>query len=76
MIWGFVLRPFRFSDESSSDREIFRGTRQPTSDNVVNNDKSTMSSPITAFGDNEELEQESDSIFDYSGSYDSKVYGY
>jgi hypothetical protein len=75
-IWGFVLRPFRFSDESSSGREIFRGTRQPTSDSVVNDRKSTMSSPITAFGDNDALEDESDDIFDYGGSYDSKVYGY
>jgi hypothetical protein len=76
MIWGFVLRPYRFSDESSSARQIFRGTREPTPDSVVNDNKSTLTAAITAFGDNEELEDESDDIFDYGGDYDSNVYGY
>lgn len=76
MIWGFVLRPYRFSDESTSARDIFRGTRKPTPDSKFNDRKSTLTEPLSAFGDNDPLENESDGIFDYGGSYDSKVYGY
>lgn len=83
MIWGFVLRPYRFSDESDSARNIFRGARLPTTtpkkqiwSTPVNDGDSTASAPVTAFGDNDPLESESDDIFDYSGNYDSKVYGY
>lgn len=74
MIWGFVLRPYRFSEESESAREISRFTREPTDPNLTD----TMITPLSAFGDNEEIEDESDEIFDYDQhtDIDSKIYGY
>ena len=72
MVWGFVLKPYRFSDESESARDISRFTREPTDPNKT----LSLSEPLTAFGDNEELEEESDEIFNYGDSYDSSVYGY
>jgi hypothetical protein len=73
MIWGFVLKPYRFSDESQSARDISRFTRLPTDPNKI---LDTTTEPLTAFGDNKELEEESDEIFNYGDSYDSSVYGY
>jgi len=73
LIWGFVLRPYRFSDESESAREIARFTKEPTDINLIND---TTTQPLTAFGDNEELEEESDDINNYGGSYDTNIYGY
>jgi hypothetical protein len=73
MIWGFVLKPYRFSEESDSAREISRFNREPTPQLT-----DTLTTPLTAYGDNEELEDESDEIFDYDKSLDidSKIYGY
>lgn len=73
MIWGFVLKPYRYSDESDSARAISRFTRKPTDPNRI---LDTTSEPLTAFGDNDEIEDESDGIFEYGDSYDSSVYGY
>jgi len=73
MIWGFVLRPYRFSDESESAREISRFTRKPTNPNRI---LDTTTQPLTAFGDNDNIEEESNDIFDYGDDYDSSVYGY
>jgi hypothetical protein len=74
MIWGFVLKPYRFSDESQSARNITRFTREPTDTNLV---KDTTTEPLSAFGDNLDLEEESDDIFDYEdNNYDTNVYGY
>jgi len=74
MIWGFVLRPYRFSDESQSAKDISRFTREPTNPNRI---KDTTSEPLSAFGDNEDLEDESDDIYNYEeNDYDTKIYGY
>lgn len=74
MIWGFVLKPFRYSDQSQSARDITRFTREPTDTNRI---KDTTTEPLSAFGDNTNLEDESDSIFDYEDNdYDTSVYGY
>lgn len=74
MIWGFVLRPYRFSDESQSAKNISRFTRKPTDTNLVTD---TTTQPLTAFGDNFDIESESDEIFDYEEeSIDTKIYGY
>lgn len=73
LIWGFVLRPYRFSDESESAREISRFTRRPTDPNRI---KDTTTEPLSAFGDNEDLENESDDIFNYGPDYDTNIYGY
>jgi len=76
LIWGFVLKPYRFSDESDSAREIFRGTRLPTPTSKINDRKSTITEPLSAFGDNDPIDEESNEIFDYGDDYDSSVYGY
>ena len=78
MIWGFVLRPYRFSDESQSARDIARFVREPTNRNNVNShtDLDTTTQPLSAFGDNQALEDESDEIFDYTADYDTNIYGY
>jgi hypothetical protein len=74
LIWGFVLKPYRFSDESESAREISRFTRLPTNENLI---KDTTTEPLSAFGDNLSLENESDEVFDYEDNdYDTSVYGY
>jgi hypothetical protein len=78
-IWGFILRAFRFSDQSDGAvglqttvgaKEPFRDFRDPT-----NKDIDTFTEPLTAFGDNEWLEGQSEEIFDYEG-IDTSVYGY
>jgi len=78
MVWGFILRPYRFSDESDSAREIFRGVRLPTVSTNVNKrtNLDTTTEPLSAFGDNEPIDEESDDIFDYGADYDTTVYGY
>jgi hypothetical protein len=73
MVWNFVLRPYRFSDESESARGISRFTRQPTDPNRI---KDTTTEPLSAFGDNLDLEEESDEIYDYPIDYDTNIYGY
>ena len=73
MVWGFALRPYRFSDESESAREISRFTRKPTDPNLI---KDTTTEPLSAFGDNEDIEDESDDIFNYGTDYDTNIYGY
>lgn len=62
-IWGFLLKPFRFSEESDSSRGI-----------LISPDN-TESTPLTGYGDNEEIEDESDTIDTYS-DVDTSVYGY
>ena len=78
-IWGFILRAFRFSDQSDGAvglkttvgaKEPFRDFREPT-----NKDIDTFTEPLTAFGDNEWIEEKSEEVFDYEG-IDTSVYGY
>ena len=93
MVWGFVLRPYRFSEESESAERISRFNRPPSphlstdrdvthsephDTTIPHTDTGTLTTPLTAYGDNEELEDESDEIFDYSKDIDidSSIYGY
>lgn len=56
MVWEFILKPYRHSDQSvSADM--------------------TLSTPLSAFGDNEFIEEESDSIDNYE-DVDEGIYGY
>jgi hypothetical protein len=71
MIWEFVLRPYRFSEQSETSRDISRFTRLPTDPNLTD----TMTTPLTAFGDNEEIEKDSNADYNYP-SQDTKIYGY
>lgn len=94
MIWGFVLRPYRFSEESESAERIARFNRDPSPPLDTDRDKvdgvddddptipvretGTLTTPLTAYGDNKELEDESDEIFDYDSDVDidSAIYGF
>lgn len=72
LVWSFVLRPFRFSEESQSVRDISQLTREPT-DPIPD----TSTTPLTAFGDNDWLEDQSDDIYDYEEEdVDTTIYGY
>ena len=74
LVWELILKPYRFSDESDSARNISRFTFPPTDPNKIND---TVTQPLSAFGDNEDLENESDDIFDYEDNdIDTNIYGY
>jgi len=93
MVWGFVLRPYRFSEESESAERISRfnrlpsphlntdrdvGTSHPHNTTIPHTDTGTLTTPLTAYGDNEEIEEESEEIFDYDKNIDidTSIYGY
>jgi len=63
MIYELILKPYRFSEQSES-------AKPP----LIDKDE-TLTSPITAYGENDWIEDESDEIDDY-GDVDSGVYGY
>lgn len=73
-IWSFIMKPFRFSDQSQTSGnyvgpdDITPFNRDPSPEL----DPDTTSQPLTAYGDNEYIESESDDILDYDGS----VYNY
>jgi hypothetical protein len=61
------------NEESESAREISRFNRDPSPEV-----RDTLTTPLTAYGDNEEITEESNEIFDYDKDVDidSKIYGY
>lgn len=63
LVWEFILKPFRFTEQSDTAKEILK-----TPD-------STMTTPVTAYGDNEWLEEQSDDIHGYN-DIDTSIYGY
>lgn len=65
LVWSFILKPFRFS--ATDETGHTDGAISPDID------PSTWTDPLTAYGDNEWLEEQSDSIEQVS---DSAVYGY
>jgi hypothetical protein len=71
LAWGFILRPYRFSEQSQDAEDIARFTRDP-SDAL---DASTLTTPLSAFGNNEYIETESDAIDDFD-DIDTSIYGY
>ena len=62
-VWEFILKPYRFSDQSESAQDVSYDV------------DSTLSEPLTAFGDNAWIEEESDDIDMYS-DVDSSIYGF
>lgn len=63
--YNFILKPYRFSEESEEARDI-----------SINPDLTTTSpSGIESFGDNDYLEETSDDIDEY-GDVDTSIYGY
>jgi hypothetical protein len=62
-VWEFVIKPYRFSDQSDSAEDI-----SYDADN-------TLTQPLTAFGENAWIDEESDEIDNYS-DIDSSIYGF
>lgn len=62
LVWVLNLKPFRFSEESDSAAD-------------VSADITTTTPSITAFGDNDYIEEQSNTIDTYS-DVDSTIYGY
>jgi len=69
-MWQFILKPYRFSEQSASARAISRFNYAPSEDLA-----DTLTTPLTAYGDNKEIEEESDSIDAY-GDVDTSIYGF
>jgi hypothetical protein len=65
MIWSFILKPYRFSEDSDMSRTIPMGRETGALD----------TDPLSAYGDNKYIEEQSDSIHDYP-DVDEAVYGY
>jgi hypothetical protein len=63
LVYSLILRPYRYSEQGESTKEISSDLNQ------------TLTSPITAYGDNDEVEEESNNIYDYN-DVDSTIYGY
>jgi hypothetical protein len=71
LVYEFILKPYRFSEQSQSamDIETDLGKFQ------FNDAAITSSNPTSAFGDNTFIESESDNIDSY-GDVDTSIYGY
>lgn len=86
-IWEFVLKPYQYSEEShfgygaeaseseaTSASQISPFDRAPTEDRDL---VELMNTPISAYGDNQYIEDQSDTIYDYPDEdVDTSVYGY
>jgi hypothetical protein len=62
-VWEFILKPYRFSEQSESAEDISYDV------------DSTLSEPLTAYGDNEWIQDESEDIDAYS-DVDESIYGF
>jgi hypothetical protein len=85
--WNFILRPFRYSDQTTEGEvdgtapdeiSTFKfAPATPWRRNYVDDGRQTTTSPLSAFGDNKAIEEESDGIYDYTEiDSDTNVYGY
>jgi len=63
MIWELILKPYRYSEQSDSAKSLLQSP------------DSTLSDPLSAYGDNEFIEDQSDDIDTYSDT-DTSIYGY
>jgi hypothetical protein len=63
LVWEFILKPYRFSEQSESAEDISYDA------------DSTLSEPLTAYGDNEWIQDESEDIDAYS-DVDESIYGF
>jgi len=69
MIWEFILKPYRSAEESVSENDMLFDDSSGVDDFPEINETTTTES-LSAYGDNEDIEEESDDITD------SSVYGY
>lgn len=68
MMWDLICRPFSFSEESSSAEDILYS--EPPSGYFDEDNTLTTTEPLSAYGENEEIEEES------FKNPDSAIYGY
>jgi hypothetical protein len=62
-VWELILKPYRFSDQSDSARDVSYDV------------DSTLSEPLTAYGENIWIEEESDDIDNFT-DVDTAIYGF
>ena len=67
MIWELILKPYRFSEQSQSARDITIFTRTPST--------LVKSEPISGYGDNKYIEDESNKLDTYT-DVNTEIYGY
>lgn len=70
MIWEFVLRPYKYSSESESAEDVLFSTPESDEFPDINKVDVLESEPLSAYGDNEEIENDS-----YDDP-DSAIYGF
>ena len=68
LVWEFIMKPYRHSEESDSADELLFTT--PEEDEFPDINITTESEELSAYGDNEDIEEES---FD---NPDADIYGY
>jgi len=62
-VYEFIMKPYRFSDQSDSAREVSYDV------------DSTLTEPLTAYGDNQYVDGQSSAVDDYT-DVDEEVYGF
>lgn len=72
LVWDFICRPFRHSAQSSSADDILFNTPNNSDFPDINFEYTTK--PLSAFGDNEYIEEESNKID--NNNVDSTYFGY
>lgn len=85
LIYEFILRPYRFSEQSDDAGQIGNSVDRSNRTATFLSDPSpsgglfdgsiTTSTPLSGFGNNKEIEEESDDI-DLYGDVDTSIYGY
>lgn len=74
LIWELTLTPFRFSEDSDSAEDVLN--LSPNDSQFPDmNDPGFENEPLSAYGDNDWIEDASDDIEDYSNE-DTDYYGY
>lgn len=72
LIWDFILKPYKHSEESeSADEMLFYDPADEDFPDI--NETTTTTENLSAYGENQKIEDESDDI---SSTPDSSVYGY
>lgn len=71
MVWDFICRPFRHSNESQSSDDIIFDTPNESDFPDINFEYETR--PLSAYGDNDFIEEESNKIDD---TVETDIYGY
>lgn len=71
LIWEFVVRPYRHSEESASADEMLVEV-PPDEDFPEDNVTTTTTAELSAYGDNEKIDSQSD----YDSDADTSIYGF